>query len=112
MLADGSGLSRQNRISALTLARALEAAYEDADGSSTAMLTGLPVAGFTGSLANRFADAESSLEAGDIRAKTGYLTGVVALAGYVVDADGAAVDLRRARRCGRAGLDARCPAHD
>ena len=55
------------------------------------MLAGLPVAGFTGSLSNRFADAESSLEAGDIRAKTGYLTGVVSLAGYLVDADGQAL---------------------
>ena len=48
VLADGSGLSRQNRIAPITLARALEVAYEDDDGSSAAMLTGLPVAGFTG----------------------------------------------------------------
>jgi D-alanyl-D-alanine carboxypeptidase/D-alanyl-D-alanine-endopeptidase (penicillin-binding protein 4) len=88
VLTDGSGLSRQNRISAATVARALEVAYEDPDGSSRALLTGLPVAGFTGSLGNRFADPGTNSEAGDIRAKTGYLTGVVALAGYVVDADG------------------------
>lgn len=88
VLTDGSGLSRQNRVAPVTLARTLEVAYEDADGSSRSLLTGLPVAGFTGSLENRFGDAESSLEAGDIRAKTGFLTGVVALAGYVVDADG------------------------
>ena len=88
VLADGSGLSRRNRISAVTLARSLEHAYEDGDGSSTSLLTGLPVAGFTGTLDDRFADAESRVEAGDIRAKTGFLTGVVALAGYVVDADG------------------------
>lgn len=88
VLADGSGLSRQNRIAPITLARALEVAYENTDGSLAATLSGLPVAGFTGSLGNRFADEESKPEAGDIRAKSGYLTGVVALAGYVVDADG------------------------
>ena len=87
-LADGSGLSRQNRIAAMTLAQALDAAYDDEDGKLRPLLTGLPVAGFTGSLGNRFADPESGLEAGDIRAKTGFLTGVVSLAGYVVDADG------------------------
>jgi D-alanyl-D-alanine carboxypeptidase/D-alanyl-D-alanine-endopeptidase (penicillin-binding protein 4) len=87
-LADGSGLSRQNRIAPITLAGALEFAYEDADGSSRPLLTGLPVAGFTGSLGTRFDDAVSKVEAGDIRAKTGFLTGVVALAGYVVDTDG------------------------
>ncbi len=87
-LADGSGLSRQNRIAPITLAHVLEFAYEDADGSSRPLLTGLPVAGFTGSLGTRFDDAVSKLEAGDIRAKTGFLTGVVALAGYVVDTDG------------------------
>ena len=88
LLRDGSGLSRQNRISAATLARTLEVAYEDEDGSSRSLLTGLPVAGFTGSLGNRFADPESRPEAGDIRAKTGYLNRVVTLAGYVVDDDG------------------------
>jgi D-alanyl-D-alanine carboxypeptidase/D-alanyl-D-alanine-endopeptidase (penicillin-binding protein 4) len=54
-------------------------------------LTGLPVAGFTGSLADRFVDPESLTQAGDIRAKTGYLSRVVALAGYVVDTDGRAL---------------------
>lgn len=88
VLADGSGLSRQNRIAPVTLARALEVAYEDEDGSSRSLLTGLPVAGFTGTLRTRFDDARSAPEAGDIRAKTGYLSRVVALAGYVVDAEG------------------------
>ena len=88
VLTDGSGLSRQNRIAPVTLARALELAYEDPDGSSRSLLAGLPVAGFTGTLTNRFADPQSAPEAGDIRAKTGYLSRVVALAGYVVDADG------------------------
>ena len=88
VLADGSGLSRSNRIAPVTLARALETAYEDPDGSSRSLLAGLPVAGFTGTLTSRFADPQSAREAGDVRAKTGYLSRVVALAGYVVDADG------------------------
>ena len=42
----------------------------------------LPVAGREGALANR------TLDAGQVRAKTGTLPGVVSLAGYTVTADG------------------------
>ena len=52
-----------------------------------ALLTGLPVAGFTGSLTNRFASAGVGA-LGDVRAKTGTLSGVSSLAGLVAGRDG------------------------
>lgn len=83
-LHDGSGLSRHNRVSAATLARLLLAS--DAEPRAAGLLDDLPVAGFSGSLADRFA---SSTEAfGLARAKTGTLTGVHGLAGVVTDAGG------------------------
>ncbi len=48
---------------------------------------GLPVAGFTGSLETRFEDAAPQGR-GRVRAKTGTLTGVSALAGVATDLDG------------------------
>ena len=45
------------------------------------------MAGFTGSLANRFASADE-VALGDVRAKTGTLSGVSSLAGLVTGSDG------------------------
>ncbi|MEW5629237.1 D-alanyl-D-alanine carboxypeptidase, partial [Streptomyces hydrogenans] len=50
------------------------------------LLTGLPVGGFTGTLAGRYGQAPAG--AGLVRAKTGTLTGVNTLAGTVVTTDG------------------------
>jgi D-alanyl-D-alanine carboxypeptidase/D-alanyl-D-alanine-endopeptidase (penicillin-binding protein 4) len=52
------------------------------------LLTGLPVAGFTGTLMGRYDSADTSAGAGDVRAKTGSLRTVTSLAGQLVDADG------------------------
>jgi D-alanyl-D-alanine carboxypeptidase/D-alanyl-D-alanine-endopeptidase (penicillin-binding protein 4) len=83
-LADGSGLSNDNRVSANQLTAVLARAASPEHPQLRAVLSGLPVAGFYGSLLNRSQGAGRGL----VRAKTGTLTGVNALAGYVVDADG------------------------
>ena len=65
----------------------LQVAASTAHPELRAVVTGLPVAGFTGSLADRF-DGASPQSRGRVRAKTGTLTGVSALAGIATDADG------------------------
>jgi D-alanyl-D-alanine carboxypeptidase/D-alanyl-D-alanine-endopeptidase (penicillin-binding protein 4) len=87
---DGSGLSREDRISPAFLVRVLSSAAADGHPDLRAALTGLPVAGFTGTLAQdgRYTSPQSSAGAGLVRAKTGSLTGVVTLAGLVRDNDG------------------------
>ncbi|WP_419248743.1 D-alanyl-D-alanine carboxypeptidase/D-alanyl-D-alanine-endopeptidase [Streptomyces melanogenes] len=84
--ADGSGLSRENRVSAQLLTLLLARAADPAHPELRPVLTGLPVAGFTGTLRGRYGAASSGT--GLVRAKTGTLSGVNALAGTVVDADG------------------------
>ena len=84
---DGSGLSRANRLSAATLVRVLQVAADPLHPELRALITSLPVAGFTGSLANRFAAAGVGA-LGDVRAKTGTLSGVSSLAGVAVGRDG------------------------
>lgn len=77
VLNDGSGLSRKNRISALTLAQTMHRASSISRLGS--VVSGLPVGGFSGTLENRYVrDGEVR---GLVRAKTGTLTGVHALAG-------------------------------
>jgi len=84
---DGSGLSRHNRLTADTLLGVLRVASSPDHPELRAVVTGLPVAGFTGSLQWRFDDAPAAAR-GRVRAKTGTLTGVSGLAGLVTDVDG------------------------
>lgn len=84
---DGSGLSRENRLTADTLLGVLRVASSPEHPELRAVVTGLPVAGFTGSLQWRFDDAPAAAR-GRVRAKTGTLTGVNGLAGVVTDVDG------------------------
>ncbi|MEV6053370.1 D-alanyl-D-alanine carboxypeptidase/D-alanyl-D-alanine-endopeptidase [Streptomyces sp. NPDC052107] len=81
---DGSGLNRDDRLTADLLTALLVTAGDPDRPGLRPVLTGLPVAGFTGTLADRYTDSA----AGVVRAKTGTLTGVNTLAGTVVDADG------------------------
>ena len=87
---DGSGLSREDRIAPAFLVRVLSAAAADDHPDLRAALTGLPVAGFTGTLAEdgRYTSQSTLAGAGLVRAKTGSLTGVVTLAGLVRDNSG------------------------
>lgn len=87
VLHDGSGLSRANRISPVTLVQTLQKAVGASRTSE--LLADLPVAGFTGTLVDRFAGLGGAR--GEVRAKTGTLTGIHSLAGYAVDADGSPV---------------------
>ncbi|MFI9566571.1 D-alanyl-D-alanine carboxypeptidase/D-alanyl-D-alanine endopeptidase [Streptomyces rishiriensis] len=81
---DGSGLDRQDRLTANLLTALLVKAGDPRRPDLRPVLTGLPVAGFTGTLTSRYTDGA----AGVVRAKTGTLTGVNTLAGTVVDQDG------------------------
>lgn len=84
---DGSGLSRLNRVAPGTLLRVLQLAASDEHPGLRAVAVGLPVAGFTGSLTQRF-ETGAPAGLGMVRAKTGTLTGVHGLAGLVTDLDG------------------------
>ncbi|MEV3966599.1 D-alanyl-D-alanine carboxypeptidase/D-alanyl-D-alanine-endopeptidase [Streptomyces sp. NPDC050698] len=81
---DGSGLNRADRLSPGLLTALLAKAADPSHPELRPALTGLPVAGFTGTLTGRYADGA----AGVVRAKTGTLSGVHALAGTLVDEDG------------------------
>lgn len=84
---DGSGLSRQNRIDPAVLLDVLRLAAAEERPDLRPVLTGLPVAGFTGSLAERF-ETGPPAGRGRVRAKTGTLTGVTSLAGIATDVQG------------------------
>ncbi|MEU6683781.1 D-alanyl-D-alanine carboxypeptidase/D-alanyl-D-alanine-endopeptidase [Streptomyces sp. NPDC046832] len=81
---DGSGLNRADRLTPDLLTALLAKAADPGHPEFRPALTGLPVAGFTGTLTTRYTDGAS----GVVRAKTGTLSGVHALAGTLVDEDG------------------------
>lgn len=85
---DGSGLSRENRLTSATLTGVLGLALSEEGAALRPLATGLPVAGAVGSLAGRFTDPESGAGLGEVRAKTGTLRGTHSLAGYTRTADG------------------------
>jgi D-alanyl-D-alanine carboxypeptidase/D-alanyl-D-alanine-endopeptidase (penicillin-binding protein 4) len=87
-LVDGSGLSRLDRVQPAALTRLL-AAVAGADRALLfPVLSGLPVAGFDGTLERRYRKGPGLSAAGVVRAKTGTLNGVSALAGLVRTKDG------------------------
>lgn len=87
-LADVSGLSLGNQVSAAQLSEIVRAITSGTEPTLRAAIGGFPVAGLTGTLGNRYTDPSTARGAGLVRAKTGTLNSVIALSGYVVDADG------------------------
>lgn len=87
-LVDASGLSREDAVPPDTIARTLVTALGQTSATLWPLASGLPVAGFDGTLSTRFVTAATAPGRGDVRAKTGTLTGVSALAGQVVTAQG------------------------
>src|SRR4051794_9569777 len=85
-LVDGSGLSTLDRLTPRVLVGALRLVVTRPELRPIA--AGLPVAGFTGTLADRYRGRPGRDGAGVVRAKTGTLAGVNTLAGLVRDADG------------------------
>jgi D-alanyl-D-alanine carboxypeptidase/D-alanyl-D-alanine-endopeptidase (penicillin-binding protein 4) len=87
-LVDGSGLSPQDAIAPVTLVKVLELATDRT--RYRALLAGLPVAGFSGTLSagESVFSGISGAALGSIRAKTGNLGTVAALAGLAYDKSG------------------------
>ena len=86
-LADASGLSREDTVPAAVLAALVRGAADGSIEGAAGLLSGLPVAGYDGTLFDR-GDDDPATAPGTVRAKTGTLLGVHALAGTVVTADG------------------------
>ena len=108
---DGSGLSKANRVSATTIVQLLMKIRNNPRFES--IYDGMPVAGLTGTLQNRF--VETAPQAiGHVHAKTGWVNHSVTMAGYVDDgeteyafailADGITPTLK-ARKSARATMD-------
>ncbi|MFF7983468.1 D-alanyl-D-alanine carboxypeptidase/D-alanyl-D-alanine-endopeptidase [Streptomyces sp. NPDC007901] len=90
---DGSGLSRANRIPAQTIADILDLAADPRHSEILKYIVdGLPVAGEAGSTLGpewgRFDTADSQCAIGKVKAKTGTLTGAIALSGLTKAQDG------------------------
>jgi serine-type D-Ala-D-Ala carboxypeptidase/endopeptidase (penicillin-binding protein 4) len=110
-LFDSSGLSVNDRLTALTLDGVVNAAAGDATPKLRPLLDVLPIAGGSGTLSNRYVDTDAGRAAlGFLRAKTGSLTGTNALAGIVTDASGRVLTFallsNNAGPTGRTAIDA------
>jgi D-alanyl-D-alanine carboxypeptidase/D-alanyl-D-alanine-endopeptidase (penicillin-binding protein 4) len=88
-LVDSSGLSVADLLTAKTLDEVVNAAAGPDQPTLRPMLDMLPVAGGSGTLSNRFYDADAKKSsAGWLRAKTGSLTKTNSLTGIVTDLSG------------------------
>jgi D-alanyl-D-alanine carboxypeptidase/D-alanyl-D-alanine-endopeptidase (penicillin-binding protein 4) len=80
VISDGSGMSRENQLTPRLLATWLQAMAET--DMARNYIESLPVAGSDGTLRRRFRTEQPELE---VRAKSGYLSGVSCLSGYILD---------------------------
>lgn len=85
LMADGSGLSRHNLVSAQTMMDALQ--YIARHDAELGMIAMLPVSGTDGTLRYRASVRDTPLK-GQVHAKTGALQGVYNLAGFMRNARG------------------------
>jgi D-alanyl-D-alanine carboxypeptidase/D-alanyl-D-alanine-endopeptidase (penicillin-binding protein 4) len=85
-IVDGSGLSRRNAVAPEVLVAVLQRMYDPAGASP--WMTALPVAGRDGTLETRMRGTPAE---GNVRAKTGTMTNIRTLAGYVRTRDGEAL---------------------
>jgi D-alanyl-D-alanine carboxypeptidase/D-alanyl-D-alanine-endopeptidase (penicillin-binding protein 4) len=83
VLENGAGLSRTERITPIQMAALLQAGLRS--NWAPEFLASIPIAGVDGTMHRRLQDSPA---AGRARLKTGTLSNVVSLAGYVQDADG------------------------
>ena len=82
-LVDGSGLSRRDAISAEAVLSLLERMADPS--AKSPFVTGLPIAGIDGSLSTRMKGTPAE---NNVRAKTGTMSNIRTLAGYVTTRDG------------------------
>jgi D-alanyl-D-alanine carboxypeptidase/D-alanyl-D-alanine-endopeptidase (penicillin-binding protein 4) len=88
-LYDASGLSRHDGISPVLLTQTLALAASGRQPALTGLFDGLPVAGWSGTLAGRFTKPDDNkVGQGVVRAKTGSLSGVNTMSGDLVTKDG------------------------
>ena len=88
-IADGSGLSRANRMPVATLAAVVEQLWLDPDDARVVFAWGaIPRAGQSGTLLARYRTPQHSCAQGLVLAKTGTLSDAVALAGVARSVDG------------------------
>lgn len=78
---DGSGLSRDNMATAAQMMQVLDFAFHHY-ATNYEFISALPISGVDGTLKHRLGNITRK-----VRAKTGTMSGVVSLAGYVVNAD-------------------------
>jgi D-alanyl-D-alanine carboxypeptidase/D-alanyl-D-alanine-endopeptidase (penicillin-binding protein 4) len=84
VLADGSGLSDDDRVPAGLLAAILARTHADFE-IGPELMASLPIGGADGTLADRFPADDVRRR---VRAKTGRVTGALSLAGYAANRDG------------------------